>query len=269
MKYLLISLLFLALSFFNLLQPFQNVLIWSLNPLQQSFHQGAVHTLEFSDFLANISSLYEENQDLKSQILELYTSLEKLSSLERENQALKEQFLAVDPTDNLPLPYSPSENDLYVIASITGNSVDSTRSTIYIDKGIKAGLSIGDAVIYKNNLVGKVIEVSPNRSLVALIYSPQVSMGAKNISTTTPSEGIVTGEYGTGLQLTRVLQREPLNIGDVFVTSGREGEFPSGLIIGKVSEIFEIPTDPLKSAVLTPLIEIDRLVHVFVLLGDK
>lgn len=257
----------MVLSFFNLLQPAQNILTFFLNPLQKVFRQVGTEILSYSEFLKNISTLYTENQELKEQILTLQSSFAELHDLKEENQAFKDQFIETELSkgeENSSLEESADNKAKYLIANIIGNAADPTKSTIYIDKGYKHGISLDDPLIYKNNLVGKVIDVQRNRSLVALLYSPQVIIAVKNISSAIPTEGIVTGEFGTGLKLDRVLQNEALSIGDVFATTGREGIFEPNLIVGKVTEIYAIPTEPLKSAKITPLLEFDHLLKVFV-----
>ncbi len=78
-------------------------------------------------------------------------------------------------------------------------------------------------------------------------------------------EGIVKGKYGTSLALEKILQSEVLNLADVIVTSGRDGKFIPGLILGTVSSIDFSPSDTLKSAILKLDYNISEITNVFVL----
>ena len=49
------------------------------------------------------------------------------------------------------------------------------------------------------------------------------------------------------------------------MTSGRDGLFEPGYLVGEVGEIYAEPTQPLKSAQVRPFIDIERLDRVFVL----
>ncbi len=256
MRYLLISIAILILSFLNFFQPVQDVSIFLLNPLQKVFHSAGVGMSKYAKFFANISSIYEENQDLKEEILVLQNEIVSRNALIEENLAVVEHSAEFE------------DISYHLIANLLGNPSDPTKSVMYIDKGSRQGVALNSPVIYKNNIVGKVTSVSVGRSQVTLLSSPQISVSVKNISSKTPLEGIVTGEFGIGLKLERILQREELKVGDVFVTSGKDGVFPPDIVVGKVTEIYSVPTEPLKSARIMPLIEIDKLTKVFVLLEE-
>jgi len=253
MKYLAISVVILILSFFNLLSPVSNVAQFLLNPLQRTFYASATNLSNFVEFLGSISSLYAQNQDLKEEVLDLQTTISNLSSQIESQEVFKEHSDSFD------------SNFEYIMANLLGNANDLTRTTLYLDRGARDGVVVGSPVVYKNNLLGKIINVSPSRSLFSLLYSPQTSVSVKNISASSPSEGIVSGKFGLGLKLERVLQREELKIGDIYVTTGKDGYFPPNLIVGKVSEIYDTPTEPLKSARLQPLIDVDKIYKVFIL----
>jgi len=193
----------------------------------------------------------------------LQNGLVVLADLQEENAVLKSQFL----DDGYNGADRKSDRKL-ILASVLGNSQDSTHSTVFINVGKISGVAEGDMVIYKDNLVGVVKQVKSSYSLVDLVFSPDLKVAVKVIGSSEPTdqtEGLVSGDFGTSLKLDSVLQKEPLSPGDTLITSGRDGLFDPGYIVGKVEEIYAEPTQPLKSAQVYPFIDIEHLDKVFVL----
>src|SRR3989344_3355154 len=139
-----------------------------------------------------------------------------------------------------------------------------------INKGKTDGIQVGFPVIYKNFLVGSVVDVFDYRSVVVLITSPKLSVAALDQTSGSRAKGLVTGNFGTALIMDRILQDEVIAAGDLIVTSGEDGIFESGLILGKVVEVSESQSEPLKKAILTTLLHLTKLESMFVVISkDK
>jgi len=52
----------------------------------------------------------------------------------------------------------------------------------------------------------------------------------------------------------------------MFVSSGKDGIYIPGLYVGKVLEVYEDPSQPLKSAILQTALDIKRIDRVFILI---
>jgi rod shape-determining protein MreC len=282
MKYLILSIFVFILSFLRISGPVEEGGAFLLSTLAVPFKISALQTQEAISFLINIREVYQENQNLKEQVLDLQSEKVALQEYRKENEILRSQFLG----ENYSIP--PDGEERVMLVSLIGNPADLTNSTIYLNVGSKKGVKENTSVIYKNFLIGKVREVEKYRSLVDLLYSPDLSIPVKRVSKDVSlnvendieesllsstfnfqTEGIVTGDFGTSLKLNRVLQKEPLERGDILVTSGREGIFKPGYIVGRVGDIYAIPTEPLKSAQILPLIDIERLSYAFVVLEGE
>ena len=271
MKYLFLSLFILALSFFNLARPVEDAGALLVSPLQSAARAIAIELKEYIFFVSNITDIYSENQILKRKILDLRTKTVSMADLEEEVAVLRQQLGVVSGDETTQDSATESDRASFagrklLLVNMTGNFADLTKTTVHIDAGTHSGVAEGMQIIYKNILVGMVVEVGKYRSLVELVYSPNVVIAVKNIDVPERTEGIVSGDYGTMLRLDRVLQKEAINIGDTLVTSGKDGYFDPGLIVGKVIEIDDVPTEPLKSALVAPFIEVENLNKVFVLL---
>jgi rod shape-determining protein MreC len=205
-------------------------------------------------FFTGLVSIRGENLRLREEVSELNSQLVEMKKSEEENKALREQ-LGVS---------SEYERNL-VMASIMGNPQDLTGSSFILDKGSIHGIEVGDNVIKENYLVGIVREVSDQRSLADFITSPSVVVAVLDIDSVQRTEGLAEGQYGSSIVMKRILPAEEIKIGDTIVTSGRDGVFAPGLIIGRVVEIVEVPTEPLKSAYIETIVGLDKLNKLFVL----
>ena len=125
---------------------------------------------------------------------------------------------------------------------------------------------MGDNVIVGNYLVGRIASVLNERSIVELITSPSLSIAAYDIDSPTRTDGVCSGQYGTSVIMGRILPNEDISVSDMILTSGKDGLFLPGLVIGKVSSIVQVPSEPLKSASLEALLDFSKLRKVFVVL---
>jgi rod shape-determining protein MreC len=81
----------------------------------------------------------------------------------------------------------------------------------------------------------------------------------------TEAKGVIRGEYGLGLILDLVSQTDIINGGDTVATSGLSGDFPRGLLIGKIQETKSTPDKLFQQAVVLPRVKYSKLDMVFIL----
>ncbi|NMB70082.1 rod shape-determining protein MreC [candidate division WWE3 bacterium] len=257
MKYILASLFLLFLSLFGIHKPVYKFAGYFFSPLQYGLTNTALGIKDFSLFYSNLRSVRRENIKLLEDNLILESRVVELKRLEEENQLLRNQLgLSLDSLKDRPL----------LLANVRGNPTDLTTATVIIDKGSRQGVQTGDNVILGNYLIGKVTNVYPIESEVELITSPYTSITAYNIDSERKTEGIVLGKHGSSVVLEKILPSERLKTGDMIITSGKDGIYIPGLYIGKVSEVFEDATQPLKSATLQTALDVKRIDRVFVLI---
>ena len=92
-------------------------------------------------------------------------------------------------------------------------------------------------------LVGQVARAGRYMSEVRLLDEVGSRVQVQTIAGTT--KGIVEGKGG-GAVLVGVLQSEILQIGDILVTSGADGVYPPGLVVGQVLQLQGKPEDVTK-----------------------
>ena len=254
MKWFFASLVIFILGFFNFFAPVRGVIQYTFNPVQFGFQQMEHGIEDWFSFYKNLTKIRGENLELLQEVNSLQGEIATLKEFETENKLLREQLSLV----------TQEEKDRgLLIAQTLGNSQDKTGSSLVLDKGSLAGVAVGDIIIQGKYLIGIVREATPHRSLVELTTSPNLVVSVRDFQTGT--EGLSQGLFGTSILVNRILPNEAVKTGDLFVTSGEDGIFPPGYIIGEVTEVSGESPDVLKEVSLKTVLDFNRLGKVFVL----
>jgi len=100
-------------------------------------------------------------------------------------------------------------------------SPNSFEKYLLIDIGSNNGVKVNQAAVYSGGmLLGKVTQVYEHTSKVSLLTSSESSINA--ITQTSRSNGVVKGQYSTGVRLEMINQNEELKDGELIITSGLE-----------------------------------------------
>jgi rod shape-determining protein MreC len=179
------------------------------------------------DFQTNYSMLrgYKaENEKLRNRIQELEAEKNQLLEAGATNQRLREllEFRSHLPTGT-------------VTASIIANSGSSWFKSCLLDKGSADGVRKGMAVVTPLGAVGQVVAVTARTAKVLLIADP--NNGVDVLVQRTRARGIVSGSLDNGTILKYVKRSEDIQEGDRLVTSGLDGIFPKGIVVGSVTKV--------------------------------
>jgi rod shape-determining protein MreC len=142
-------------------------------------------------------------------------------------------------------------------------------TTFVLDKGSRDGVKLGQTVVYKNNLVGKIVAVSQKLSTMIVVSNSSFVTAGK----TAKSEaiGVIKGKGGDDITLDTVLLSEDLKTSDVVVTKGdinNKGEgVPPNLIVGKITSVDKKPSALFQSASVKSLLSFSKLSTVFIMLA--
>lgn len=191
-------------------------------------------------------------EKLKKENSRLLAQLAEKKSLETEVAALRDQF-------QTPYPKSTNLLPAKIIASPSFLPGVSQPSHFILNRGAKDKVKVGQAVVYKNNLVGKIVSVSENLSDVALLTSLDISLTVKTVSPNNSSAlGVVRG-IGGEMVLENVLLSEKISASDLVVTKD-EGD----LVVGKIEAIEKKPSALFQTAKVKSLLDFSSLSTVFV-----
>lgn len=152
---------------------------------------------------------------------------------------------------------------------------DSRFSQFMIDKGSSSGVSVGDEIVSsygindKNtlgSLVGRVIEVNDNTSIVSSIYDDKFNITFEHDKSNTI--GVIRNRNDGKLEA-YMLETADIKIGDSVYTSGTGGLYERGLYIGKITKV-DMSEDGLNQLVsIESPVNFAKLYEVFVLRGGN
>lgn len=255
--FLILFLLSAAVIFFNQSGPvllFRNYIGEALKPPEIIFSKVVNGTLFFKSVFFDIKKIKELNTELTEENLELYGKVAKIFQLEEENDFLKEKL-------NLIGKKSWETSSAYII----GRDFLNNRSFI-IDKGFRDGVAVGMPVVLKGEIVvGKISDVNYSSSKVKTIIDTQSKIAA--ITTTSKISGLAQG-LGSDIALNLIAKNKAPEVGDIVISSGVDGLWPRGLIIGKIKNVRSEETTVFNSADIELLADFRDFNSVFVILNS-
>ncbi|PIP23632.1 MAG: rod shape-determining protein MreC [Candidatus Nealsonbacteria bacterium CG_4_10_14_0_2_um_filter_38_17] len=224
-------------------------------PIQRQLWQAGNSVSDFFETIFEIKNLKKENEELKSKNLELSAENSVLKEVQKDNESLR-QALGVGLEKDLEL----------ILVHITGK--DLSKDSIFINKGKKDGVEKGLPVITSQKvLVGKVGEAYDNFSEVILIYNKESSFDAKiqdkNVS------GLIKGKGNLQLLLDLIPLDKEISAGDIVVTSALSGDFPEGILVGKVKSVKKNELEPFQQAEIIPSFDFKEIDQLFIIQGIK
>jgi rod shape-determining protein MreC len=120
-------------------------------------------------------------------------------------------------------------------AQVIGASGSELSRSVYIDKGERDHIKPDMAVITADGIVGKVLRVYRSTSQVLLINDQTSGVGA--LLDKTRLQGILRGTSAGEAVLEKVMSDETVPAGETVLTSGGDGIFPKGLLVGHVTRV--------------------------------
>ena len=208
-------------------------------------------------FAEDYDALQEENQALREEIAALEEELRRAREDSEENATLRELLDLREQRRDFRLES----------ARITEADASNWASTLRLDAGTDYGVEIGDCVITAEGyLVGSITAAGSSWSTCTTLIDTQASFGAKVFRT--GEVAVARGEFsrmGEGLLELQYLSGDSgAMVGDLIVTSGLGGYYPSDLVIGYVREVMTGDDGLAQYAVLEPAADLDGLRQVFV-----
>ena len=150
-----------------------------------------------------------------------------------------------------------------VAAEVVGQDPSNWSRVVVLDRGSSEGLGRGMPVIVGDAVVGQIINVSPSTSRVLLITDH--SSGVDSIVQSSRVRGVVQGDGHADCALQYVPQEDEVTLGDRIITSGMDGVYPKGLLVGVVSSVSRKGTGMFQLVAVKPAVDFSRLETVLVL----
>jgi rod shape-determining protein MreC len=222
--------------FFLFLMGISLFMLFNYNRYQHTVYSGTA-----GEITGRINKQYND--------VEYYFQLKKTNdSLVKANEILynklKQDFELPDTVTKLAIDIIRIDTllrerkYLYLPAKVVGNSVSQVNNYLELHRGSKQGVAPDLGVTDINNsVVGTVVDVSSNYSVVMSLLHRQSNISAKL------KKGGETGSIiWDGLQPNEVVFKDiskevKVTKGDTIITSGFSDKFPYGLLIGTVKDI--------------------------------
>jgi rod shape-determining protein MreC len=199
-----------------------------------------------------LRNLKTENDGLKNQLADAQIELQRQRALADRSRGLV-RLLELRDQSKLNT----------VAAEIIAAGATPEFRTVTIDKGSGDGLKPNMAVIAPAGVVGRVVVPSPRAAKVQLLIDRNAAAGA--LVERSRAQGVVVGGGDERLRMEYVSEAADIAVGDVVITSGIDGIFPKGFIIGHV-EAVEKNGPAYKRIVVKPAVDFLSIEEVLVVL---
>lgn len=152
-----------------------------------------------------------------------------------------------------------------VAGEVVGVSASLLDRTVTLNRGSRHGVERDAPVMAASGLVGRIVAVSPTVSQIELLSSSTAAVAV--ITSSSRTRGVVRaaddGE-ASGYRLHFVPVGQEIAIGEKVISSGLDGLFPKGLLVGRVSRLRE-GAGLLLEITVEPAVNFNTLERVFVL----
>jgi rod shape-determining protein MreC len=232
----------------------------TVNPVivaQQWLSTRFVAIYEFFTVPRDVYSLREKNAQLEDEISKYQTNLIELQEQLKEANVL---YALLDFARTRP------ENQ-YIACSVIGRDPSPFFHYVIIDHGSDDGIRHGMPVVTQQGLVGRVDAVISNAARVQLINDTSSSVNIYLKSSKT--DAVLTGSLTGDISIQMVNQETTISPGELILTSGLGGNYPSDIVVGQVASIKKLETDLFQTASVQPVVDFINLKAVLVITNFK
>ena len=249
--FLVIGILFLALSGF--LRPILGVVMDPFVAAQRWLSERFMAVYDFFTLPRNVTELIQRNSELENEVANLQSQIIQLQEQLSEADIL---YALLDFARSRPA-------DEYLAAAVIGKDPSPFLQYIIIDHGSDDGVQYGMPVVTQQGLVGRITAVTASASRVQLIND---SASSVNVTIQSQDEdalavGTITGD----ITLEMVDQSVSLSPGDILLTSGLGGNYPSDILVGQILNVEKTENDLFQTAYIQPVVDFSTLRAVLVI----
>jgi rod shape-determining protein MreC len=172
----------------------------------------------------NLRETGRENESLKQRVSQLEVALQRERALAGQTKVLQQMLELKTET---PFATTP--------AMVIASAASPEFRTMTLDKGSSQGLAADMAVLAPAGVVGRVVLPTPRAAKVQLIIDRNAA--AAGLVERSRAQGVVIGTGTDQMRFEYVPGTADLKVGDRVVTSGMDGIYPKGFVIGQIESI--------------------------------
>lgn len=218
-------------------------------PIQYGLYKSSLSVSRQFEFISLARQASQENKALKEQLAELLSENARLNKQLAETQSFVDQQNSLNSQTFNLIPARPIGLSRYLL----------------IDKGSDDGIKVNQTVIFKDNFIGKIKEVTNKKSKIILSSDPDSQVAAFATNDQGKAKGVLAGQFGSEMLMDKILHQEPIADNDIVYTDGTEIEIPRGLILGRVSEVLSRDNEVFKQAKVKSVFDTNDLEVIFII----
>jgi rod shape-determining protein MreC len=204
-----------------------------------------------------LQEIRQANERLMEENSQLQLRLQQERALAAQTRTLQQLLDLRDRVDVSTL------TGMVVRSTVIGGGAAPEFRTVTIDRGRRDGLQPDMAVLAPAGVVGRVILPTARASKVQLLIDVNAAVGA--IVERSRAQGVVIGTGRDRLRMDYVPASADIRPGDVVVTSGIEGIYPKGFVIGQIESV-QPGAGEYSAVVIRPAVDFSALEGVLVVL---
>lgn len=239
----------------------QQIVVGILAPFQKSVTFIGRSISDMWKHYFSLVGVSEENDRLKTLLEEKNFELIGLRGVESENNRLR-----------LLNKFAESHSFNTVGADVIANDPRSDLRAVSINVGSSSKLTANMPVVAAAGLVGRVAEVAGGSSRVLLITDPNSAVDvvvqrseARALLVGSVVETVLTTNHFLS-RLEYLRRKSDILEGDILVTSGFDGIYPSGIPVGVVSKLEHNSYGIFREAEVVPFVDFSSLAEVLVVI---
>jgi rod shape-determining protein MreC len=230
----------------------QRGIIEVIAPISKSF-QVTVRAVKnvYEEYLA-LRKTHEANAQLREQITRLQTQLTEYHEAYLENQRLRRllDFRTAVRAEAIP-------------ARVVMHDPSGWFQTLVVDKGSQDGVRADMPVVNDEGVVGRIMDVSERYSRVVLITDPANAIDG--MIERNRMRGVLAGKDANSCYLKYIRGNFDVQMGDLIITSGKDGVFPKGLRLGRIKGVRKDPVALFQTVEVEPVVRLGSLEEVLIL----
>lgn len=231
------------------------VVLVATRPLEKAVGWAVAGTLRAWDSYVSLRHAREEARRLRGRVDRLELERQQWQQAGAENQRL-ERLLGFA---------AASAGRVFLGARVVSVHLEpGGLQLVTLDQGTAAGLRRMMPVVTADGVVGRIQGVTAGTADVLLLVDRNSAIASR--VERSRARATVRGMGGLSLcRLDYALRADDLIEGDLLVTSGTDGVFPSGLPVGKVTKLRRQPYGLYQSADVVPAVDVTKLEEVLVI----
>jgi rod shape-determining protein MreC len=224
-------------------------------PFLRNVHNAVLEVKEMGWALWNFHRLKQKNERLQTRIADLETRLLGTRELKIENERL-----------NRLLNFKSQLGFDVIPSRIIGQNFSNWYRSVIVDKGSVEGVLPDQAVLSPKGVVGRVVEAFRRSSKIILLTDRNCQVGSQVLRTR--DIGVLQGQDEETCILNYLSRTSGIRKGDLVITSGFDGVYPKGIILGEVIKVHSEDFGLYKYAEVAPSADFNKLEEVLIIRSE-